>query len=123
MAKENKRAREKDRNRLASRNFDLCACAKNQRAVLLHPISRMQNSFFGHLTLISRKPVQRRGNCGKCVFFPLLAGRHQRFKRMLYMEDASSSKVQGYFHIVFNMPIVIRVHQPLPLLCLCSVML
>ena len=38
-------------------------------------------------------------------FFSLLAGRNQRVKRLLYMEDTGTSKVQGYFHIVFNMPI------------------
>ena len=37
-------------------------------------------------------------------FFSLLTGRHQRVKRLLYMEDAGTSKIQGYFHIVFNMP-------------------
>ena len=37
-------------------------------------------------------------------FFSLLAGRHQRVKRLLYMEDAGTSKIQGYVHTVFNMP-------------------
>ena len=43
-------------------------------------------------------------------FFSLLAGRHQRVKRLLYMEDAGTSKIQGYFHSLQH-AYVIRVHQ------------
>ena len=83
-----------------------CMHARKTKELLnyIRLVGKLQNSFLAILTLISRNHSKEEEMVKNAVFFSLLAGRHQRVKRLLYMEDTGTSKVQGYFPIVVNMP-------------------
>ena len=77
--KEKKRAREKDRHKLA-KTVHILALHKQEKQKKLFNYVRLvlQHSFFAILMLLSQKPVQKRGIVEKCGFLLLLAGRHKK---------------------------------------------